>query len=185
MNELKVFDIVVAEEGYCEGFVKYRRAVYDKVEADTTIEELKQKLHDAEMRADLAECAVTEYKIDYDKLKSEVDKVIEESEESHKKEIEQLLIEIVKLNEGAQNLILDNYLKDEKVRHSNYKRCVAMYRYCSIKALYELDFKDNDVKWKWYSKWMHKWYKLAEKFKEAKETLEPVEKANTLYKEAK
>ena len=33
--------------------------------------ELKQKLHDAEMQADLAECAVTEYKIDYDKLTTE------------------------------------------------------------------------------------------------------------------
>ena len=33
--------------------------------------ELKQKLHDAEMRADLAECAETERKIDYDKLKDE------------------------------------------------------------------------------------------------------------------
>ena len=28
--------------------------------------------------------------------------------------------------------------------------------------------KGNDVEWKWYSKWMHKWFKLAEKFKEAK-----------------
>ena len=35
------------------------------------IAELKQKLHDAEMRADLAEAAETERKIDYDKLKEE------------------------------------------------------------------------------------------------------------------
>ena len=55
-----------------------------------------------------------------------------------------------------------------ELRHSNHKRCVAMYRYCAIKALYELDFKGNDVEWKWYSKWMHKWFELAEKFKEAK-----------------
>ena len=34
-------------------------------------ESLKQKLHDAEMRADLAEAAETERKIDYDKLKAE------------------------------------------------------------------------------------------------------------------
>jgi hypothetical protein len=38
---------------------------------DEAIAELKQKLHDAEMQADLAECAVTEYKIDCDKLKAE------------------------------------------------------------------------------------------------------------------
>lgn len=63
------------------------------------------------------------------------------------------------------------YLKseaDKVIAHHKYKRCLMMYRYCSIRALYELDFKGNDVKWKWYSKWMHKWFKFAEKFKEAK-----------------
>ena len=44
---------------------------YPKAKVDAAIEELKQKLHDAEMQADLAECAVTEYKIDCDKLKDE------------------------------------------------------------------------------------------------------------------
>jgi hypothetical protein len=39
MSELKAFDITVAEEGYCEGIVKYRRAVYDKSEADKVIAE--------------------------------------------------------------------------------------------------------------------------------------------------
>ena len=34
--------------------------------------ELKQKLHDAEMRADLAEAAETERKIDYDNLKKDL-----------------------------------------------------------------------------------------------------------------
>ena len=42
-DELKAFDIVVAEEGYFEGFVKYRRAVYDKAEVDAAIAELKKK----------------------------------------------------------------------------------------------------------------------------------------------
>lgn len=37
MSELKAFDIVVAEEGYCEGIVKYRRAVYDKPEVDAVL----------------------------------------------------------------------------------------------------------------------------------------------------
>ena len=46
MSELKAFDIVVAEEGYCEGFVKYRRAVYDKAEADKVIAELKKACND-------------------------------------------------------------------------------------------------------------------------------------------
>ena len=43
MSELKAFDIVVSEEGYGEGIVKYRRAVYDKSEVDKVIEELKEK----------------------------------------------------------------------------------------------------------------------------------------------
>ncbi len=43
MSELKAFDIVVAEEGYCEGIVKYRRAVYDKSEADKVIARHKYK----------------------------------------------------------------------------------------------------------------------------------------------
>ena len=46
-------------------------AVYKATEVDAAIAELKQKLHDAEMQADLAECDVTEYKIDYDKLNDE------------------------------------------------------------------------------------------------------------------
>lgn len=47
MSELKAFDIVVAEEGYCEGYVKYRRAVYDKAEVDKVISELKADYKEA------------------------------------------------------------------------------------------------------------------------------------------
>ena len=47
MSELKAFDITVAEEGYCEGIVKYRRAVYDKSEADKVIAELKADYKEA------------------------------------------------------------------------------------------------------------------------------------------
>jgi len=43
MSELKAFDITVAEEGYFEGIVKYRRAVYDKSEADKVIARHKYK----------------------------------------------------------------------------------------------------------------------------------------------
>ena len=105
-------------------------------------------------------------------LKSEADKVIADLEESHKMEVEQLLIEIAELkkqvHDYAQGLYVIQARADKEARHQKYKRCLAMYRYCSIKALYELDFKGNDVEWKWYSKWMHKCFKIAEKFKEAK-----------------
>ena len=107
-------------------------------------------------------------------LKSEADKVIADLEESHKKEVEQLLMEIVKLNESAQNLILDNYLKDKKLRHSNYKRCLAMAKECvngeiKLKRVKMRDMNnhqfwqfDND----YWQKWNTCWLKLAEKFKE-------------------
>ena len=63
---------VIAEdsEENCYGFDSWEE-VYLKYQVDAAIAELKQKLHDAEMQADLAECAVTEYKIDCDKLKDE------------------------------------------------------------------------------------------------------------------
>lgn len=72
MSELKTFEIVLAEEINFTGVVKYRKTCYDKTEADKYIVEIKQKLHDAEMRADLAEAAATERKIDYDNLKKDV-----------------------------------------------------------------------------------------------------------------
>ena len=46
-DELKAFDIVVAEEGNGEGIVKYRRAVYDKAEVDKMISELKADYKEA------------------------------------------------------------------------------------------------------------------------------------------
>lgn len=86
--------------------------------------------------------------------KSEADKVIAEL----KNEIEK--------QKRLRNMALasvPNVLKVMKIiQHQKHKRCLAMYRYCAIKALYELDLKGNDVKWKWYSKWMHNWFNLAE-----------------------
>lgn len=105
-------------------------------------------------------------------LKSEADKVIADLEESHKMEVEQLLMETVELKKEKEYTIECTTevinAQEREIRHQKYRRCLAMYHYCAIKALYELDLKGNDVKWKWYSKWMHKWFKLAEKFKEAK-----------------
>ena len=43
MSELKTFDITLAEEGYCTGVVKYRKACYDKSEADKVIAHNKYK----------------------------------------------------------------------------------------------------------------------------------------------
>ena len=125
-------------------------------------------------------------------IKSEADKVIADLKESHKKDVEQLLIEIVKLNEVAQNLILDNYLKDKEARHSNYKRCLAMADACRgnfLVAEHMIEKEPKNLMWhkrhKHYGRWMMLWRCFAEEFKEAKETLELVKKANALCKEAK
>lgn len=52
MSELKAFDITVAEEGYCEGIVKYRRAVYDKSEVDKVIAGLRAQIVQADAECD-------------------------------------------------------------------------------------------------------------------------------------
>lgn len=44
MSELNAFDITVAEEGCCEGYVKYRRVVYDKSKVDKVIAEKDAKI---------------------------------------------------------------------------------------------------------------------------------------------
>ena len=98
-------------------------------------------------------------------LKEDVDKVIADLEESHKKEVEQLLMEIVKLNESAQNLILDDYLKAEKVRHSNYKRCLKNREICVMRFDMELA-RQYPTRTAFWAKWERKWLKLAKKFKE-------------------
>lgn len=104
--------------------------------------------------------------------KSEADKVITELE--MKLAASSLVLRLDKPKALYSNLDTMSRLNhkmdvvERRELHQKYKRCLTMYRYCSIKALYELDFKGNDVEWKWYSKWMHKWFKLAEKFKEVK-----------------
>lgn len=93
MSELKAFDITVAEEYYYEGVVKYRRAVYDKSEADKVI------------------------------------------------------------------------------AHSNYKRCMAMAKWCRSRACFYDTMREGSLYWAWKSdkayKWHKRWLKIAEQFKEA------------------
>lgn len=68
--------------------------------------ELKQKLHDAEMRADLAEAAETEHKIDYDNLKKE-----------HRQTLRALWIARADRNElMSRDVELDNYTYDLMTR---------------------------------------------------------------------
>ena len=98
-------------------------------------------------------------------LKSEADKVIAELEESHKKEVSQLLI----LNREQANSA--NRLRDsmeQVIRHHKYKRCLAMAKWCASRsASWCLDPADDELhKSDFYDKWKLRWLELAKKFKE-------------------
>lgn len=108
-------------------------------------------------------------------LKSEADKAIADLEESHKKEVGQLLIEIVKLKadykEACGRLQTANLIKDEQLaatRHHKHKRCLAMARWCEAENYTECWYHENSERCKWTEKWHRRWLELAEKFKEAK-----------------
>mgnify|MGYP006974349641 CR=1 FL=1 len=97
-------------------------------------------------------------------LKYEADKVIAELEESHKKEVEQLLILNREQANGA-NRLRDSM--EQVIHRQKYKRCMAMARWCRTSAQCDKVlgvFKYRD----WYRKWSKRWLELAKKFKEAK-----------------
>ena len=88
-------------------------------------------------------------------LKSEADKVIKE------------------LKEGAKNLILDNYMKDQEIKHHKYKRCLAMADMCD-EVMMSCELRGYAVhriwanRHQWAMRWKYRWLELAEKFKEEK-----------------
>ena len=106
-------------------------------------------------------------------LKSEADKFIADLEESHKKEVEQLLMEIVGLKEtlnnsrNARKYWRKEYLIEYKeCLHQKFKRCLALARWCwGVKELNR--YGDQDYM-DFAEKWRKRWLKIAEKFKEAK-----------------
>ena len=115
-------------------------------------------------------------------LKSEADKVIADLEESHKKEVTQLLMEIVELKEiDSKNR--SAYYKDlammaKDVEHHKYKRCLDKAEICCEKkencynrALRKYSKDEADYlarKSEFWEDWEFRWLKIAEKFKEAK-----------------
>lgn len=105
--------------------------------------------------------------------KDEVKKAIADLEESHKREVEQLLMEIVKLKsdykEACDRLQTANLIKDEQLaatRHHKRKRCLAMAMWCSAEL--GMLVSTWEFKIKHYKKWQKRWLEIAEKFKEAK-----------------
>jgi hypothetical protein len=113
-------------------------------------------------------------------LKSEADKVLADLEESHKKEVGQLLIEIAGLKadykEACDRLQTANLIKDEQLaatRHSKYKRCLNKAEWCEeLCARYDVLQERTGFSWRreidFYFRWSQRWLELAEKFKETK-----------------
>ena len=113
-------------------------------------------------------------------LKSEVDKVIADLKESHKKEVEQLLIEIVKLKdklshktEFAIQCQMAAHTLQRKLRHCKYKRCMAMANMCREAVCFWDNVKYTYFKGEAYcfrklkhnGKWGQIWLAISEKFK--------------------
>ena len=79
MSELKAFDIVVAEEGYCEGIVKYRRAVYDKSEADKVIAEKDEEIAALKHAINMADAEYSKLQRCRDEFERHFDRQLETS----------------------------------------------------------------------------------------------------------
>lgn len=103
-------------------------------------------------------------------IKFEADKVIADLEESHKMEVEQLLMEIVKLKDkaGQYKILYKEKCRDintqerffaEKMAHDKHKRCLAMVE--MLEHICPITIR----KAKWKGKWHMRWLELAEKFK--------------------
>lgn len=120
-------------------------------------------------------------------LKYEADKVIADLEESHKMEVEQLLMEIAelkaqkaqaeddcaywKMSEGnAVNAMHETeeacMLLTKSERHQKYKRCLAMAMWCSAEIGTLAFFCGPRINY--YKRWQKRWLELAEQFKETK-----------------
>lgn len=118
-------------------------------------------------------------------IKQDVDKVIAELEENHKKEVEQLLIETKRLENlcasyrhDCDNLAIReaNALKEigrdnRVIRHQKYKRCLAMVRWCD-EVMMSCELRGYAVhriwanKHQWAMRWKYKWLENAKQFKE-------------------
>ena len=117
-------------------------------------------------------------------LKFEADKVIADLEESHKKEVGQLLIEIAEQKSEIERLeiLCANYRHDcdnlaisneqvkkaartllKKMNHNKRKRCLAMAKLCHWKmGVFIYKKEKNEFYYRWYKRWLA----IAEKFKD-------------------
>jgi hypothetical protein len=142
MSELKVFDIVVAEEGYCEGIVKYRRAVYDKAEADKVIAEKDKEIA---------------------KLKKNIDELQDK--------VKDLLLRDKNMALNFNNVFnaLVHHKYKRCLDQVEICRTSSVY-FFRISEGEKDEGKAAECRRasNWFDKWEERWLELAERFKEAK-----------------
>ena len=101
--------------------------------------------------------------------KYEADKVIADLEESHKKEVKELLCLI---RDKDKNFYRAFDSEEKELRHNKFKRCLAMARIAqddwhlhnSFYAMGHQEFEKR--KCEFYEKWRQRWLKIAEQFKD-------------------
>lgn len=96
--------------------------------------------------------------------KSEVDNVIAEKDA----EIAELKEQV---HDYGQGLYVMQARAEKELRHHNYKRCLAMAKWCEMGISYWDDEQEGGWEYKKLRhciRWKKRWLELAEKFKEAK-----------------
>lgn len=186
MSELKAIHAFDVYEEYTKTGDDEAAQVYLKSEADNIISTIRAERD--EYRYNLS-CARNEIHNLSMSMREDVkriadkDKVIADLEESHKMEVEQLLIEIAELKARIADGDRDfdwaehqNEMLLQIVRHHKYKRCLENAEICCEKkencynrALrkYSKDEADYLVrKSDFWEDWEFRWLKIAEQFKD-------------------
>ena len=164
MSELKAYRFVLATESSNLGGVVYTsKYVYaqddvDKLLAkkDKEIAKLKDKcqMHDFFWEG----CG-------FDKLGFKNSIAVREAFDRLEAENEKLRGESCKLTDGCLRLKQCRKEKAniaDELRYSNYKRCLAMARWCERKRIDAATFRIPREKWDFYDKWYNRWLALAE-----------------------
>lgn len=171
MSELKAYNVVATADVNPEvadylGCTEW--AAYDKSEADKVIAEKDKKIADLiEKNKRLARKDLI--------MASET---INDLEESHKKEVGQLLMKIAELKKtlnnsrNARKYWRKEYLIEYKECCSQkYKRCLAMVETCIYKKeldedRYHMHGGHGWTNYRFWDKWQKTWLELSEKFKD-------------------
>lgn len=96
-------------------------------------------------------------------LKEDVDKVIAEKDAK----ILALDAEVFKQKHHAKLFFDERNYAETQLHHSNYKRCLAMAKWCDAQS--DVTDADSDyARSRWYLKWSKRWLKIADKLKDAK-----------------